>query len=73
MAEQAERPRPARPSVIAIVVAVLAGAGVAVAGSQGGAVVGSIPVFALCVGLAFAIQWVAFSPRTCSRPSGSTT
>jgi steroid 5-alpha reductase family enzyme len=61
MAEE-ERPRSAAASVIVIVVAVLVGAGVAVAGSQGGAVVGSVPVFALCVGLAFAIQWVAFVP-----------
>jgi steroid 5-alpha reductase family enzyme len=62
MTEQAERPRSARASVVAIAVAVLAGAGVAVAGSQGGAVARSVPVFALCVGLAFAIQWVAFVP-----------
>ncbi len=59
---QGERPRSAGASVVAIVVAVLVGAGVAVAGSQGGALAGSVPVFALCVGLAFAAQWVAFVP-----------
>lgn len=32
------------------------------AGSQGGAVVGSLPVFGLCVGLALLIQWLAFVP-----------
>jgi steroid 5-alpha reductase family enzyme len=69
MTEQAEQPGAARGSVIGIAVAVLAGAGVAVAGSQGGAPIGGafgalagLPVFALCVGLAFAIQWVAFVP-----------
>ena len=34
----------------------------AVAGSQGGAVASGAPVFALCVALAFAIQWLAFVP-----------
>ncbi len=38
------------------------GAGVAWAGSQGGASVGDIPVFALVVGLMFLIQIVAFIP-----------
>ncbi|MBN2840546.1 MAG: DUF1295 domain-containing protein [Coriobacteriia bacterium] len=40
----------------------LIGAGVAWAGSQGGATVGTIPVFALVVGLMFLIQIVAFIP-----------
>ena len=35
---------------------------VAVAGSQGGSSSGGIPVFGLCVGLAFLIQWLAFIP-----------
>jgi steroid 5-alpha reductase family enzyme len=48
--------------MIAIVVAVLVAAGVALAGSQGGVLVGPVPVFALCVGLAFVIQWLAFVP-----------
>jgi steroid 5-alpha reductase family enzyme len=34
----------------------------AVAGSQGGSTVGGLPVFALCVILAFVIQWVVFVP-----------
>jgi len=51
-----------RNALVAFVVVVLVGAGVAVAGSQGGATVGGIPVFALCVALAFVIQWVAFIP-----------
>ena len=34
----------------------------ALAGSDGGSRVAGIPVFALCVALAFAIQWLAFVP-----------
>lgn len=41
---------------------VLIGALIALAGSQGGARLGSLPVFALSVGLAFLIQWLAFIP-----------
>jgi steroid 5-alpha reductase family enzyme len=41
---------------------VLIGLGVALAGSQGGTTVGGIPVFALCVGVAFLIQWLVFIP-----------
>lgn len=51
-----------RDALLAIVVAVLAGAGIAAAGSQGGTALRGIPVFALSVGLAFAIQWLAFVP-----------
>lgn len=43
-------------------VVLLMGAGIALAGSRGGASVGGIPVFALLVGFAFAIQIVAFVP-----------
>jgi steroid 5-alpha reductase family enzyme len=32
------------------------------AGSQGGASVAGVPLFALCVGLIFLIQWIAFIP-----------
>lgn len=38
------------------------GLGVALAGSQGGTSVLGVPVFALSVGLAFLIQWLAFIP-----------
>ena len=51
-----------RNALLALPVVVLIGAGVAVAGSQGGATVLGIPVFALAVGVAFAIQWLAFIP-----------
>jgi steroid 5-alpha reductase family enzyme len=51
-----------RTAAIAIAIAVLAGVGIAVAGSQGGGAVGGVPVFALCIGLAFLVQWLAFVP-----------
>jgi len=45
---------------IAILIAVLLGLGVALAGSQGGYQVGKIPIYALAIGLAFLIQWIVF-------------
>jgi steroid 5-alpha reductase family enzyme len=51
-----------RNALIALPLVVLVAAGVAVAGSQGGATVGGFPVFALCVLLAFAVQWAVFVP-----------
>ena len=51
-----------RKALIALPVVVLIGALVAVAGSQGGATLGGIPVFAMAVGAAFLIQWLAFIP-----------
>ena len=45
-----------------IVVSVIVGALVAWAGSDGSARVGSLPVFAVCAFLAFAINWIAFVP-----------
>ncbi|HSO14867.1 MAG TPA: DUF1295 domain-containing protein [Arthrobacter sp.] len=51
-----------RKSLIALPVVVLLAALLAVAGSQGGATLGGIPVFALAVGAAFVIQWAVFIP-----------
>jgi steroid 5-alpha reductase family enzyme len=51
-----------RASLIAIIVALVIGALVALAGSQGGAVLGGIPLFALAVAAAYAIQILAFIP-----------
>jgi steroid 5-alpha reductase family enzyme len=51
-----------RNGLLAFALVVLVGFGMAVAGSQGGASALGIPVFAFCVGLAFAIQWLAFIP-----------
>ncbi len=51
-----------RTALLGIIAAVLVGGAIAAAGSAGGASVGGVPVFALAVGVAFAIQWVAFVP-----------
>jgi len=51
-----------RNALVALPVVVVIAALVALAGSQGGSTVGVFPVFALCVLLAFVIQWVAFVP-----------
>ena len=51
-----------RNSLVGVLVAILVGAAVGWAGSQGGATVQSFPIFALGVGLAFLIQWLAFIP-----------
>ncbi len=49
-------------SLVAIAIGVAIGAAISWAGSDGGDVVGSIPVFALCGFLAFAINWLAYVP-----------
>jgi steroid 5-alpha reductase family enzyme len=51
-----------RRAIIALPIVVLIAAGIAWAGSQGGYTVSGIPIFALCVALAFIIQWLAFIP-----------
>ena len=51
-----------RSALVVFPIVVLIGVGIAAAGSQGGASVHGIPVFALSVGLAFLIQWLAFIP-----------
>ena len=54
--------KPDRSALIAVVMVILIGLGLALAGSQGGASVFGIPLFAFSVGLAFLIQWLAFIP-----------
>lgn len=49
-------------TLIALPVVVLVGALLALAGSDGGALMGPIPVFTLAVAAAFLIQWIAFIP-----------
>ncbi|MFZ5880945.1 MAG: DUF1295 domain-containing protein [Chloroflexota bacterium] len=51
-----------RISLIVFPFLILIGFLVALAGSQGGAAVNGLPVFALSVGLAFLIQWLVFIP-----------
>lgn len=47
-----------------IAVAIVVGALIAWAGSDGGDRIGTIPVFALCGALAFAVNWAAFIPAS---------
>lgn len=54
--------RTERNALIAFPIVILIGLGIAWAGSQGGASALGIPIFALSVGLAFLIQWLAFIP-----------
>ena len=49
-------------SIIGILIILVVAAGIAFAGSQGGYFVFGIPLFALCVALAFIINWIAFIP-----------
>ena len=49
-------------SVAAIAVAIVVGVFISWAGSDGGDRWGTIPVFALCGALAFAVNWLAFIP-----------
>jgi steroid 5-alpha reductase family enzyme len=49
-------------SLIALPIVLLIAIGLAWAGSQGGVVVSGFPLFALCVALAFIIQWIVFIP-----------
>lgn len=51
-----------RNALVVFPILIIIGFLVALAGSQGGSKVGNIPVFALSVGLAFLIQWLAFIP-----------
>ncbi len=51
-----------RNALVTIPIVILIGFGVAWVGSQGGASVLGIPLFAFSVGLAFLIQWLAFIP-----------
>lgn len=49
-------------AIISIPIVLLIAALIAWAGSQGGFTVSGLPIFALCVALAFILQWIAFIP-----------
>ena len=51
-----------RNSLVIFLIVVLIGYLVALAGSQGGALIAGIPLFGLSVGLAFLVQWLVFIP-----------
>lgn len=59
--------REERGAVIGTAVVVLIGAGLAFAGSQGGHRIAGVPIYALCVAVAFLIQWIAFIPAWLNR------
>lgn len=52
---------------IALVIAVLIGALVAIAGSQGGVSFRAMPVFLICGIMAYAINWLAFIPANAAK------
>ena len=54
-------------ALIGITAAVVIGALVAWAGSDGSAQMGTIPVFAICGLLAFAVNWIAFIPSNAAK------
>jgi steroid 5-alpha reductase family enzyme len=54
--------RAEKTALIGMPIILLFAAIVAYAGSQGGYVILGIPLFAICVALAFVIQWIAFIP-----------
>lgn len=54
-------------SFVSVLIVILIAAGVGFAGSQGGVEVNGFPLFALCVALAFIIQWIAFIPAYAKR------
>lgn len=56
-----------RTALVAVVVALVVGAGLAVAGSFRGAQVGGVPVFAIAVTAAFVIQFLVFVPSAVRR------
>lgn len=60
--EESRRRKRAAAPFAAIGATIAVGALAAVAGSDGGASVGPLPVFALCAIVAFAMQWLAFVP-----------
>ena len=51
-----------RNALLAVLITILLGLGIALAGSQGSASAFGIPIFALAVALAFLIQWLVFVP-----------
>jgi steroid 5-alpha reductase family enzyme len=56
-----------RKSAVSIIVTLLVGLGIAFAGSQGGHEISGVPIYALCVAVAFIIQWIAFIPAWLNR------
>ena len=53
--------------IVGLIIALLVGAAVSWAGSDGGAYVGTVPLFAICGALAFAINWLVFLPSALAK------
>ncbi|MDJ0759025.1 MAG: DUF1295 domain-containing protein [Woeseiaceae bacterium] len=53
--------------IIGSTIAIVLGAAISWAGSDGGAQFGDLPVFAICGALAFAINWAAFIPAALTK------
>ena len=51
-------------SIIPIVIIVLIACGISIGGSQNSSVYQSIPIFALCGFIAFAVNWLVFIPSS---------
>lgn len=56
-----------RNSLVGIVVSIVLGVLIAVAGSDGSSQVGSISVFALCGALAYVVNWIVFVPSNAAQ------
>jgi steroid 5-alpha reductase family enzyme len=54
-------------SLVSVLIVILLGFGLALAGSQGSYRLGQLPLFAAAVGLAFIIQWLVFIPSLLGR------
>lgn len=56
-----------RRALVAVIAALLIGAGMALAGSQGGFALGNVGLFAAAVVVAFVVQWIVFLPSFAAR------
>lgn len=57
--------------LLGLVIIILIGFGLALAGSQHGASVFGLPIFALAVGLIFIIQWIVLFQHLPCKPKNS--
>ena len=57
--------------ILGTVIAIAMGLGIAYFGSMGGIVVAGVPLFAACVAMSFAIQWLVYLPTRSARKSFS--
>jgi steroid 5-alpha reductase family enzyme len=53
--------------IVALIITLIVGGAISWAGSDGGAYVGTMPLFAICGALAFAINWLVFLPSAIAK------